>query len=112
MTKVLVTGGAGYIGSVVTEVLLQSGYDVVAFDDLSQGHRGAISADAELVEGNLLDPDAIERAFASHPGIEGILHFASRSLVGQSMTNPELYLRDNVAAGMNLLEGAARHNIG
>lgn len=88
MTEVLVTGGAGYIGSVVTEVLLQSGYSVVVFDDLSQGHRQAVPVDAELVEGSLLDPDAIQRAFANHPGIEGILHFASRSLVGQSMAQP------------------------
>ena len=106
------TGGAGYIGSVATEVLLEAGYDVVVFDDVSQGHREAVPAGADLVEGNLLDAEAIERAFASHPSLEGILHFASRSLVGQSMTQPELYLRDNVAAGMNLLAAAARHNVG
>jgi UDP-glucose 4-epimerase len=112
MTKVLVTGGAGYIGSVVTEALLAAGFDVVVFDDLSQGHRGAVPLDVPFVEGSLLDAEAVERVFGEHPGLDGVLHFASRSLVGESMQRPELYLGDNVAAGLNLLTAAARHGVG
>jgi UDP-glucose 4-epimerase len=110
--KVLVTGGAGYIGSVTTEQLVQAGHEVVVFDNLSQGHREAVHPDAELVVGDLQDVDAVGQLFAGHPGIEGIMHFASYTLVGESMEQPERYVRDNVVTGVNLLAEAMRHDVG
>ena len=108
--KVLVTGGAGYIGSHVSELLLERGYEVVVYDNLSAGHRQAVSARAELVVGDLLDRKQLADLFASHT-FDGILHFASHILVGESMQNPFKYLRDNVDAVTNVLEQAAEHNV-
>ena len=110
--NILVTGGAGYIGSVVTEELLKMGHAVVVFDNLSQGHRAALHPDAAFVQGDLRDVEAIERVFADYPGIEGVMHFASYTLVGESMQRPELYLRDNLANGINLITAAVRHDVG
>lgn len=109
--KVMVTGGAGYIGSVMTEELLKAGYEVVVFDNLYQGHRSSIHEDAAFFEGDLADVSSIERAFAEYPGIEGVLHFASYTLVGESVQKPELYLRDNVANGVNLISTAVKHGV-
>lgn len=109
--KVLVTGGAGYIGSHTVELLLEHHYEVVVFDNLSTGHREAVHRDAEFVEGNLLDRERLTSVFKAH-NIEGIFHFASHTLVGESMEKPWLYLRDNVVAASNLLELAVQHNVG
>ena len=101
--KVLVTGGAGYIGSVTSEVLLSRGYEVVVFDNLSQGHRAAVPVAADWVEGDLSSPHDIHHAIDSHrPG--AVMHFAARSLVGESINEPFTYLRDNVVNGLNLLD--------
>lgn len=108
--KVLVTGGAGYIGSHVTDMLIDRGYEVVVFDNLYTGHREAVHQDAAFIQGDLLDRAAVARTFAEHH-IEGILHFASHTLVGESMEKPWLYLRDNVVAASNLLEEAAAHGV-
>ncbi|GIV96777.1 MAG: UDP-glucose 4-epimerase [Herpetosiphonaceae bacterium] len=110
--KILVTGGAGYIGSVTTEELIRAGHEVVVFDNLSQGHRAAVHPDAMFVEGDLRDADAVERVFTTHRSIEGIMHFASHTLVGESIQHPELYLRDNVITGVNLMAAAVRHDVG
>jgi UDP-glucose 4-epimerase len=110
--KILVSGGAGYIGSVVSDELLAAGHDVIVFDNLTQGHREAIHPEVDLIEGDLRDEGAVEAVFRSHPGIEAIMHFASFTLVGESMTRPDLYLRDNVNAGVNLLAAAVRHGAG
>ena len=110
--KILVTGGAGYIGSVATEELLRAGHEVVVFDNFSQGHRAAVAPDVALVEGDLRDPAAVERLFAAHPRLDGIMHFASYTLVGESMQRPDLYLRDNIIAGLNLLAAAVQHDVG
>jgi UDP-glucose 4-epimerase len=100
--KILVTGGAGYIGSVATEVLVREGHEVTVFDNLQQGHREAVSEGARLVVGDLADPLAIKGALAdSRP--EAVMHFAANSLVGQSMEQPFLYLHDNVVNALNLL---------
>ena len=88
--KVLVTGAAGYIGSVTTEVLLDAGYDVIALDNLENGHRGAVDARATFVQVDLRDRDAVIAAFATHQP-EAVLHFAALALVGESMEQPELY---------------------
>ena len=101
--KVLVTGGAGYIGSVTSEVLLSRGHEVVVFDNLSQGHRAAVPPAAILVEGDLSSAEAIHRAIATHQP-DAVMHFAARSLVGESMDEPFTYLRDNVMNGLNVLD--------
>jgi UDP-glucose 4-epimerase len=108
--KVLVTGGAGYIGSHVVEMLIERGYDVVVFDNLSAGHRQAIAPQATFVQGDLLHKPDLEALFASHT-FEGILHFASHIMVGESMQKPFKYLYDNVVAVMNILEFATTHHV-
>lgn len=110
--KILVTGGAGYIGSITTAELLAAGHEVVVFDNLYQGHREAVHPDAAFVQGDLRDTDAVARLFQEHTGIDGIMHFASYTLVGESMQKPLLYLRDNLVAGANLLEQAVAHDVG
>ena len=101
--KVLVTGGAGYIGSITSEVLLSRGHDVVVFDNLSQGHRAAVPAATEWVLGDLSSPQEIREAIDQHRP-DAVMHFAARSLVGESMDEPLAYLRDNVMNGLNLLD--------
>jgi UDP-glucose 4-epimerase len=110
--KVLVTGGAGYIGSIVSSELLKAGHDVVVFDNLYQGHRAAVPHEAAFVEGDLLDQASVERAFAQHPGIDGVMHFAAYTLVGESTQKPFKYLRDNQVMSSNLFEVALAHDVG
>jgi UDP-glucose 4-epimerase len=106
--KVLVTGGAGYIGSVGVRELVRAGHQVVVVDNLSQGHREAVHDDATFVEGDLRDREFVDAVLEEHvPG--AIMHFASKSLVGESMESPFLYLGDNVRAGINLMKAAAAH---
>jgi UDP-glucose 4-epimerase len=100
---ILVTGGAGYIGSVCTERLLEEGHEVCVFDNLSRGHREAIPAGAEFVGGDLEDRDAVARLFADRP-IEAVMHFAAYALVGESMRHPNLYFRKNFVNALNLIE--------
>lgn len=109
--RVLITGGAGYIGSVTVEELVRAGHQVTVFDDLSCGHRDAVHPDAPLIVGDLADISAIDRAMArTNP--EAVMHFASRTLVGESMDKPFLYLRDTVHCGLNLFDSAVRHDVG
>lgn len=108
--RVLVTGGAGYIGSHVVQMLVESDYDVVVYDNLSSGHRQAVHPDAKLIVGDLHDIPALQHAFSAG-AFDGILHFASRILVGESMLQPFRYLRDNVDTVINLLEAASKHQV-
>ncbi|NKQ36252.1 MAG: UDP-glucose 4-epimerase GalE [Chloroflexi bacterium] len=108
--KVLVTGGAGYIGSITVERLIKAGEKVVVFDNLFQGHEDAVHPDAVFIQGDLADKGAIEAAIAEHQP-DGIMHFASYTLVGESMERPFLYLRDNITNGLNLLESAVKHGV-
>ncbi len=108
--KILVTGGAGYIGSIVVEQLIEAGESVVVFDNLSQGHREAVHPEAAFVKGDLARPDQIEQTLAQHQP-EAIMHFASNTLVGESMEQPFLYLGDNVTNGLNLLQSAVKHGV-
>ena len=105
MTKILVTGGAGYVGSVSVEAFLAVGHDLVVLDDLTTGHRAAVPAGASLVVGSYGDRPAVETLLRDE-GIEAILHCAARSLVGESIREPARYYRDNVAGGIALLESA------
>ncbi|MDP2315225.1 MAG: UDP-glucose 4-epimerase GalE [Pseudomonadota bacterium] len=101
--RVLVTGGAGYIGSVVTEALVARGDEVVVYDDLSKGHRDAIVDEAVFVHGDLLDRAALEGALRHHR-VEAVVHMAAASLVGESVRDPARYYRQNVIAGLVLLD--------
>lgn len=101
--KVLVTGGAGYIGSVVTEELLRCGHEVVVVDNLSYGHRKAVPGAAEFLEADLLDTEAVIRAMRSRD-VGAVVHMAGSTLVSESVRNPEFYYRNNLAAGLSLLE--------
>jgi UDP-glucose 4-epimerase len=101
--RVLVTGGAGYVGSVSVEALVAGGHDVVVLDDLSKGHREAVTPGARLVEGSYADATGL-RALLAETTVDAVLHCAARSLVGESMVNPALYYRENVAGGVTLLE--------
>ncbi|MDB2643840.1 UDP-glucose 4-epimerase GalE [Luminiphilus sp.] len=108
--KVLVTGGAGYIGSITAEVLLAQGHEVVVFDNLSQGHRAAVPDDAVWVQGDLSAPLAIRQVMKAHQP-EAVMHFAAKSLVGDSMVRPFAYLRDNVTEGLNLIEACVESGV-
>jgi UDP-glucose 4-epimerase len=108
--RILVTGGAGYIGSVMTKVLLDAGHEVTVFDNLSRGHRAAVPKPAQLVKDELSDKAALARAFAdARP--ECVMHFAALSLVGESVEKPDLYFENNVAFGTNLLSAACRSGV-
>jgi UDP-glucose 4-epimerase len=100
--RLLVTGGAGYIGSIVATHLLSAGHEVVVLDNLERGHRSAVPGDAEFVLADLRDRDGLERAIAD--GFDGVLHFAALALVGESVSHPELYYRTNVGGTLNLLD--------
>lgn len=108
--KILVTGGAGYIGSIVTEQLVKAGEAVVVFDNLYQGHRAAVHPEAAFVEGDLADRAAVDAVFAEHRP-DAVLHFASHTLVGESMEKPFLYLGQNITNGLNLFQSALEHNV-
>jgi len=108
--NILVTGGAGYIGSVVVEQLIAAGESVVVFDNLSQGHRAAVHPSAAFVEGDLANRAAIDAALSQHRP-DAVMHFASRTLVGESMQKPFLYLGDNVTTGLNLLQSVVENGI-
>jgi UDP-glucose 4-epimerase len=108
--RLLVTGGAGYIGSVVVKQLADEGHEVVIIDRLSMGHAAAADPRAELVVADLADRAALDAVMARHRP-EGILHFASQTLVGESMEKPFLHLGENVRDGLNLLESAVEHGV-
>jgi UDP-glucose 4-epimerase len=101
--KILVTGGAGYIGSVCAEQLLDDGHTVAIFDSLSEGHRRAVDSRAEFIECDLEDRQSVERLLAKRRP-DAVMHFAASALVGESMQNPSKYFRNNVANGLNLLD--------
>jgi len=100
--KVLVTGGAGYIGSVVTEELLNDGHDVSVYDNLIKGHRAAVDARAKFIEADLTDGEALLQALKENR-IEAVIHMAAHSLVGESVEQPSKYFENNVVAGLNLI---------
>jgi UDP-glucose 4-epimerase len=108
--KVLVTGGAGYIGSVVTEQLIEAGDEVVVLDNLSQGHRAAVHPGAIFAYGDLADQRFVNRVLDEHQP-EAVMHFASYTLVGESMVEPFKYLGDNVTHALNLLRSAIYHDV-
>jgi UDP-glucose 4-epimerase len=100
--KLLVTGGAGYIGSIVASQLLAEGHEVVVLDSLERGHRAAVPSGARLVIADVLDRDALQHTVAQ--GFDAVLHFAALALVSESVSHPERYYRTNVVGTLNLLE--------
>jgi UDP-glucose 4-epimerase len=111
MTRILVTGGAGYVGSVSVAGFIAAGHEVVVLDDLTTGHRGAVPPDAVFHAGTYADEAGLTRLLEAER-IEAILHCAARSLVGESIIDPSKYYRDNVAGGVALLEAARSVGVG
>ena len=108
--RILVTGGAGYIGSVVVEELIREGDQVTVLDNLYQGHRAAVHPQAEFVPADLADAAAVNNLFARQ-SFDAVMHFASNSLVGESVQHPLKYVGDNVANGINLLQAMHQHGV-
>ena len=109
--RVLVTGGAGYVGAVSVDALVAAGHEVVVLDDLSTGHRAAVPGVVRLEVGSFGD-EAVVGALLESAGIEAILHCAARSLVAESVREPSRYYRSNVAGGIALLEAARQAGVG
>lgn len=109
--NVLVTGGAGYIGSVVAAELLRAGHRVTVYDNMSRGHRGAVVEGIEVVKGELADRPAIDGLFNSND-FDAVMHFAALIEAGESMLVPEAYFRNNTATTLTLLEAMLAHGVG
>jgi UDP-glucose 4-epimerase len=109
--KIFVTGGAGYIGSICVEQLLAAGHEVTVFDNLSEGHRLAVDPGAHLSVGDLQNREDIEGAIREAKP-DAVMHFAANALVGESMENPSKYFRNNVSAGINLLDAMVSNGVG
>src|ERR1044071_9432027 len=103
--NVFVTGGAGYIGSICTEELLNSEHQATVYDNLSEGHRAAVDSRAQFILGKPEEPDDLLKAVNSARP-DAIMHFAANALVGESMTNPKKYFHNNVVNGLKLLDAA------
>ena len=101
--KILVTGAAGYIGSVVTELLIGNGHQVVALDSLAYGHRAAVHPDAKFVQLDLLNAEGLNALFAAEK-FDAVVHLAARALIDESIRNPGIFFQTNITGGINLLE--------
>ena len=108
--RVLVTGGAGYIGGATAARLVERGYEVVVLDDLSHGRRAAVPRGAELVVENIGDRGALDRLFGEHP-VDAVMHFAASIEAGESMKIPEKFFRNNTANALTLIEAAIAHKV-
>ena len=108
--RILVTGGAGYIGSVVVAQLLERGYEPIVFDDLSHGHRAALPASARLIVGDIADHALLDRIFTELQP-QAVMHFAAFIEAGESMQRPEKYFRNNTANTLTLLEALLAHGV-
>jgi UDP-glucose 4-epimerase len=108
--KVLVTGAAGYIGSICSEYLISRGVDVVALDSLVEGHKSALHPQAIFYQVDLGDRSQLEAVFNQHK-IEAVMHFAAEALVAKSVSQPSIFYLTNVAGGVNLLDAVTRHGV-
>ena len=107
--NILVTGGAGYIGSIVVEELIKKYHSVLIIDNLQEGHRESVSPTAEFYEGDVGNKKLIEKIFTEH-NIDAVLHFAAETTIDYSMTDPSLYFRNNVVNGISLLDVMLKHD--
>jgi len=110
MMKVLITGGAGYVGSIVAEELLQNGYQVSVLDNLQQGHRAAVLPEAEFIRANLGDNITLEKIFRSGK-FDAVMHMAAETVIEFSMTDPKRYFRNNIVNGLTLLDTMLKYDI-
>lgn len=108
MSRLVVTGGAGYVGSVCSKVLMEAGHTVTIVDNFSTGNRDAVPEGATLIEGDI--NDVIDDVLSDGP-VDGVLHFAARSLVGESVEKPDEYWRDNVGTTLALLNSMREHDV-
>ncbi len=108
--NVLVTGAAGYVGSVVTERLISEGHRVIALDNLGQGHREALTSGAQFGQADLRDPVALDDVFSQH-NIDAVMHLAALSIIPRSVKDPQEYFQTNVVGGLNLLKSMLKHNV-
>ena len=108
--RIFVTGGAGYIGSICVEEMLNRGHEVAVLDNLTEGHRAAVDPRATYYQADLSDREAVARAIGEF-GPEAVMHFAANALVGESMENPSKYFRNNVANGVNLLDAMVENGV-
>ena len=109
--NVLVTGGAGYIGSVVVEELLRDQHEVTVYDNLSKGHRAAVAPEAEFIQADLQDRERLKTALRQR-NVEAVIHMAAASLVGESVAHPASYYENNVLAGLSLLDAMREERVG
>ncbi len=108
--NILVTGGAGYVGSIVTEELLRQAHWVIVLDNLQQGHKGAVLTEAEFVLADICDAKAIDDVFRRFK-IDAVMHMAAETVVEYSMTDPKRYFQNNIVGGINLLDTMLKHNV-
>lgn len=108
--NILVTGGAGYIGSVVVEELINDGHEVTVYDNLSKGHRESVTPGAEFVEADLLDSETLTNTLLRRK-VEAIIHMAADSLVGESVEQPARYYQNNLVAGLAMLEAMRKSGV-
>lgn len=108
--RIMVTGGAGYVGSIVTEETLKEGHEVIVLDNLQQGHKYAVSPKAKLVHVDICDPIALDKVFREYQ-IDAVMHMAGETVVEFSMTDPRRFFIINVVGGLNLLEVMLKHGV-
>jgi UDP-glucose 4-epimerase len=108
--KIVVTGGAGYVGSIVCEELARQGHTPLILDNLQQGHRQAVLPEAEFVTGDIGNAADLENVFSRQP-IDAVMHMAAETVIEFSMTDPARYFHNNIAAGLNLLDTMRKHSV-
>jgi len=108
--NILVTGGAGYVGSIVAEELLKKGHEVIILDNLQQGHKGAVAPGAEFVFADICDAEALDGVF-QRAKIDAVMHMAAETVVEYSMTDPKRYFHNNIVGGMTLLNSMLKHRV-
>ncbi len=109
--KILVTGGAGYIGSATVHALVEAGYDVVVFDNLSAGQKDKVHKDAEFIVGDMLQEEELARAFGTRPHFDAVIHFAALKAVGESEEDPGSYFQNNVSGTINILRAMEQYKV-